>query len=131
MKQTVGNILKQKRKQAGMTQKQLAESMSVSLKQVGRWELDENVPEVDNLRTLSTIFGFDFFSLLSDQANIANTLTGSDEKQIFILASLRAMFNEIAKLKANAYGGDVQNWLEELRQNTSLIESDLMQDLNK
>ena len=43
--------LKYLRKQAGLTQEQLAEKLSVSRQAITKWESGESLPAVENLKT--------------------------------------------------------------------------------
>jgi len=45
------------RKQKGLTQMDLAESLEVSRQAISRWEVGTSVPGTDNLKTLSEIYG--------------------------------------------------------------------------
>ena len=51
------NRLAALRKQAGLSQQDLAERLHVSRQAVSRWESGESMPTVDNLLYLSSIFG--------------------------------------------------------------------------
>ena len=52
----IGNNLKTLRTKKGMTQKELAEALSVSYQAVSRWENDEVEPDISTLSKLSSIF---------------------------------------------------------------------------
>lgn len=53
----IGNNLKKLRTNKGMTQKELAEALSVSYQAVSRWENNEVEPDISTLSKLSQIFG--------------------------------------------------------------------------
>ena len=65
MKQTLGMMIAQLRKQKGMTQLELAEKMGVTDKAVSKWERAESLPDVLTLLNLAEQLGTDL-----------NTLTG-------------------------------------------------------
>lgn len=46
---TFGDKLKQIRKQAGMSQEQLAEKIGVSRQAVTKWEADAGIPDIENI----------------------------------------------------------------------------------
>ena len=48
-----GSLLKELRKEKGMTQEQLAEYLNVSGRTISRWETGANLPDLDLLVTLS------------------------------------------------------------------------------
>lgn len=52
---TLGEKLKIARKQAGLSQEQLSEKLGVSRSAVAKWETDNGIPDVDNLKTLSRL----------------------------------------------------------------------------
>lgn len=57
----------QLRKKAGMTQNDLAEKLNVSRQAVSRWEMGTAMPDVDNLVTMSDLFGVSLDYLLKDE----------------------------------------------------------------
>ena len=52
-----GQTIKKLRKNANMTQEELAELLSISPQAISRWETDAAMPDISFLRPLSTIFG--------------------------------------------------------------------------
>lgn len=67
---TLGQKLKEMRKRLGLSQEQLAEIMNVSRQAITKWENDGGLPDVNNLRELSKIFGVTVDCLLSDDNQI-------------------------------------------------------------
>lgn len=54
---TLGEKLKEARKQAGLSQEQLAEKLGISRSAVAKWETDAGMPDIDNLKILSRLLG--------------------------------------------------------------------------
>ena len=52
---TLGKKLKEARKQAGLSQEQLSEKLSVSRSAVAKWETDSGIPDIDNLKVISKL----------------------------------------------------------------------------
>ena len=52
---TLGEKIKEARKQCGLSQEQLAEKMTVSRSAIAKWETDKGIPDVDNLRALAQL----------------------------------------------------------------------------
>ena len=52
---TFGEKLKNARKEAGLSQEQLAEKLSVSRSAVAKWESDKGMPDIDNLKANTAI----------------------------------------------------------------------------
>lgn len=68
---TLGEKLQQMRKQAGVSQEELAGRMGVSRQAVSKWELDETMPETENVVQLSRLFGVSCDYLLRDEVDEA------------------------------------------------------------
>jgi transcriptional regulator with XRE-family HTH domain len=63
---TLGEKIFQLRKQMGLSQEQLASQVTVSRQAVSKWELNEAMPDVDNVVQLSRIFSVSTDYLLTD-----------------------------------------------------------------
>ena len=61
---TLGESIRKLRKQHNMSQEQLAEKLDVSRQSVSLWEKDSTQPTIDNIITLSDIFGVTVDELL-------------------------------------------------------------------
>lgn len=64
---TFAEKLKSMRKQAGMSQEQLAEKLGVSRQAVTKWETDAGIPDIENIMAISALFGISIDDLLSDE----------------------------------------------------------------
>lgn len=63
---TLGEKLKETRKQAGISQEQLSEKLGVSRSAVAKWETDNGIPDIDNLKVLSKLLNVSIDYLLDD-----------------------------------------------------------------
>lgn len=54
---TLGEKLKEARKQAGLSQEQLSEKLGISRSAVAKWEIDKGIPDIENLKALSGLLG--------------------------------------------------------------------------
>lgn len=63
----LGEKLQQLRKKSGLSQEQLAAQLTVSRQAVSKWELDETMPDTENVIQLSRIFGVSCDYLLRDE----------------------------------------------------------------
>ena len=63
---TLGEKLKEARKQAGLSQEQLSEKIGVSRSAVAKWETDNGIPDVDNLKILSKLLNVSIDYLLDN-----------------------------------------------------------------
>lgn len=64
---TLANKLKEARKNAGLTQSELAEKLSVSRQAITKWETEKGIPDVENLKMLSQVLNVSIDYLLDDE----------------------------------------------------------------
>lgn len=64
---TFAEKLKTIRKQAGMSQEQLAEKLGVSRQAVTKWETGAGIPDIDNIVSVSALFSISIDELLSNE----------------------------------------------------------------
>ena len=64
---TFAEKLKSIRKQAGMSQEQLAEKLGVSRQAVTKWETDAGIPDTPNIMAISALFDISIDDLLSNE----------------------------------------------------------------
>ena len=72
---TLGEKIKEARKQCGLSQEQLAEKMSVSRSAIAKWETDKGLPDIDNLKALAGFLNVSVDSLLDDEERIDELVT--------------------------------------------------------
>ena len=63
---TLGKKLKSARKEAGLTQEQLAVKLMVSRQAITKWEADKGMPDIENLKSLSQLLGVSIDYLLDN-----------------------------------------------------------------
>ncbi|MCR5067245.1 MAG: helix-turn-helix domain-containing protein [Erysipelotrichaceae bacterium] len=68
---TFGEKFKAARKEAGLSQEQLAEKLSVSRSAVAKWEADNGMPDVENLKAISELLNVSIDYLLSEDDRIS------------------------------------------------------------
>ena len=71
---TLADKLKEARKNAGLTQNELAEKLSVSRQAVTKWELGKGIPDIDNLRTISKVLNVSIDFLLDNDEVLDQTV---------------------------------------------------------
>ena len=57
--------IKEIRNKFGLTQEGLAEKLNVSRQAVAKWEMGNGVPDTENLKTMSRLFGISIDTLLT------------------------------------------------------------------
>ena len=67
---TLGEKIKEARKQCALSQEQLAEKMAVSRSAIAKWETDKGLPDVENLKTLAKLLNVSIDYLLDDSESI-------------------------------------------------------------
>ena len=70
---TFAEKLKSIRKQAGMSQEQLAEKLSVSRQAVTKWETDTGTPDIENIMAISKLFDISIDDLFSNERGMKKT----------------------------------------------------------
>lgn len=83
-KKTIGAFIASLRKVSGMTQKDLAEKLSVSDKTVSHWERDESAPDLSLIPVIAEIFGVTCDELLRGERikYVSEEPSGKTEKQL-------------------------------------------------
>ena len=69
---TLGEKVRQERNARGMSQEQLAEKLIVSRAAVAKWETDNGMPDIENLKKLSALFNISMDELV-DNSVIKNS----------------------------------------------------------
>lgn len=72
---TLGEKIKEARKQCGLSQEQLAEKMSVSRSAIAKWETDKGLPDIDNLKALAVFLNVSVDYMLDDGERIDELVT--------------------------------------------------------
>ena len=72
---TFGEKLKEARKNAGFSQEELADRMSVSRSAVAKWEADKGVPDVGNLKAMAKLLDVSVDYLLDDGTSLDMSVT--------------------------------------------------------
>ena len=68
---TFGEKLKEARKEAGLSQEQFAEKMSVSRSAVAKWESDRGMPDVNNLKMMAQLLEVSLDYLLDEDEKLS------------------------------------------------------------
>lgn len=71
---TLADKLKEARKNAGLTQVELAEKLCVSRQAITKWETGKGIPDVDNLKVISQVLNVSIDFLLDDENILDKTV---------------------------------------------------------
>ena len=85
----IGKFICAMRKQQGITQEQLGESLGVTNKTVSRWETGKYMPDIDKLQQLSAILGISINELLAGEQieDAVDFVKMADENLVAVLSS--------------------------------------------
>ena len=72
---TFGEKLKDARKNAGLSQEELAERIGVSRAAVAKWETDKGLPDIDNLKAIAGLLDVSVDYLLDDGGTLDLSVT--------------------------------------------------------
>ncbi len=72
---TIGQKITSLRVQAGLSQEDLAEKLSVSRQSVSKWEMDQAIPQLDKALLLCDMFGISADRLLRDEIELEGSTT--------------------------------------------------------
>ncbi len=81
-KQKIGNLIKKKRKENGLTQKELAEKLDITDRAISKWERGICCPDISLLKDLCKILGININELLS--GNELKEITDEESENILI-----------------------------------------------
>ncbi|HDZ8713641.1 TPA: helix-turn-helix transcriptional regulator, partial [Staphylococcus aureus] len=63
----LGKILKELRKNKGLTQEKVSKELEVSIQSINNWENDKTLPDLDNLVKLSRYYDMDIIGLFIEK----------------------------------------------------------------
>lgn len=101
----VGKLIYGLRRERGMTQKQLADAMSISDKTISKWERGLGCPDVTLLRELSEILGVNIEKILSGDLE-PNDADGGNMKKIkfYVCQSCRNILTATGEAEVSCCG---------------------------
>lgn len=73
----IAEKIKAARNRAGMSQQELADAIHVSRSAVAKWEADNGLPDIENLKALAKLFGMTLDELAGEGDNVSCTLRES------------------------------------------------------
>lgn len=79
----LGSSLFHARKRAGLTQEEVAERLGVSRQTIGKWEVDETLPDIRQSKRLATLYGVTLDDLIEfdlDVSQIEEAIERSTEE---------------------------------------------------
>ena len=84
--QKIGTFLKELRKEKGLTQEQLAETLNVSRRTVSRWETGNNMPDLDLLMEIADLYEVDLREMLNGERKSEDKMNKELEETVLQVA---------------------------------------------
>jgi len=78
MRNSIGNNIAKYRKQAGMTQAELAEKINVSVQAISKWENDISHPDVERIGELALALNTSAESIINGESSVLTTTLKSN-----------------------------------------------------
>ncbi|MCQ2505025.1 MAG: helix-turn-helix domain-containing protein [Saccharofermentans sp.] len=98
-KELTGQFITELRKEKGLTQKQLAESLNVTDKAVSKWERGLSFPDISMLEPISRVLDISIMELLEGKRQDSNETLTKEEAQRLVDRSLELSDEEIRRRK--------------------------------
>lgn len=107
--QKVGRLILQLRKEKGLTQRQLAEMLSISNKTVSKWECGNGAPDASIWDELSTVLGADLLKLLQGELHPNRLDVGKMDKiRFYVCPSCGNILTSTGKANISCCGRHLQ-----------------------
>ena len=100
---TLAGKLKSIRKQAGMSQEQLAEKLGVSRQAVTKWETDAGIPDINNIQSLAKLFQISIDTLLSSDHHAQSLYESRIEYDIDMLKDFDMNLGTLGEVTIEGY----------------------------
>lgn len=95
---TLGEKIRNYRKQAGLTQEQLADKLFVSRQAITKWESDAGTPDINNIQALAQLFNISVDALLKDEEMSLDVIREKiDLSQYQRESKLQTIYNGLSK----------------------------------
>lgn len=101
MNYVTGKIVKELREKKQLTQKELAEKLSISEKTISKWETNKGLPDIGILEDLSKSLGVSIAELLTGEIRTNENLSANMKKQVFYVCPVCG--NVICSIGQGAY----------------------------
>lgn len=101
MNYVTGKVIRELREKKQLTQKELAEMLSVSEKTISKWETNKGLPDIGILEDLSKSLGVSIAELLTGELKTNENLSGNMKKLVFYVCPVCG--NVICSIGQGAY----------------------------
>lgn len=123
---SIGNRLYEARKNAGLSQEEVAEKLNVARQTISKWELDETIPDLKQGAVLSKIYGKELSELINEDEykEIKEVLKNTNEKNVDKINWTKVWSKKYPVLGTYQSVVDVDKYVKEISRLLTMLETD-------
>lgn len=123
---SIGKKLYEARKNAGLSQEEVAEKLNVARQTISKWELDETIPDLKQGEALSKIYGKELSELINKDKykEIKEVLKNTNEKNVGKINWTKVWSKKYPVLGTYQSVVDVDKYAKEISRLLTMLEED-------
>lgn len=123
---SIGKKLYEARKNAGLSQEEVAEKLNVARQTISKWELDETIPDLKQGEALSKIYGKELSELINEDGykEIKEVLKNTNEKNVDKINWTKVWSKKYPVLGTYQSVVDVDKYAKEISRLLTMLEED-------
>ena len=123
---SIGKKLYEARKNAGLSQEEVAEKLNVARQTISKWELDETIPDFKQGEALSKIYGKELSELINEDEykEIKEVLKNTNEKNVDKINWTKVWSKKYPVLGTYQSVVDVDKYAKEISRLLTMLEED-------
>ena len=123
---SIGKKLYEARKNAGLSQEEVAEKLNVARQTISKWELDETIPDLKQGEALSKIYGKELSELINEDKykEIKEVLKNTNEKNVDKINWTKVWSKKYPVLGTYQSVVDVDKYAKEISRLLTMLEED-------
>lgn len=123
---SIGKRLYEARKNAGLSQEEVAEKLNVARQTISKWELDEKIPDLKQGEALSKIYGKEISELINEDEykEIKEVLKNTNEKNVDKINWTKVWSKKYPVLGTYQSVVDVDKYVKEISRLLTMLETE-------
>lgn len=123
---SIGKKLYEARKNAGLSQEEVAEKLNVARQTISKWELDETIPDLKQGEALSKIYGKALSELINEDEfkEIKEVLKNTNEKNVDKINWTKVWSKKYPVLGTYQSVVDVDKYVKEISRLLTMLETE-------
>lgn len=123
---SIGKRLYEARKNAGLSQEEVAEKLNVARQTISKWELDETIPDLKQGEALSKIYGKEISELINEDEykEIKEVLKNTNEKNVDKINWTKVWSKKYPVLGTYQSVVDVDKYVKEISRLLTMLETE-------